>query len=240
MKISVIIPTLNEEPRIGNLLTDLQNQTVKPFEVIVIDARSEDKTKEVVSTFSGVQFYQMHKGVGYQRQAGGEKAKGELLVFLDADTRIDTDFLEQVGQLVQKYKLSIACPRYNPDSGIWYMEWIYTGFNRLFKLFERLSPSGAGSCIITTKKVFHELGGFEGSLQFDDIAYIRKAGRRYGFKQLPIDIQVSDRRFHEYGVGKMLFLYAILSVLFFFGQFRLSNHVNYTFGKYSKPYEKKI
>ncbi len=234
MNISVIIPTLNEEKRIGSLLQDLQKQSHLPHEIFVIDAFSEDRTKDIVSSFQEVLFHQMTPGVGFQRQKGGEMAKGEILVFLDADTRIDETLLEDVQKFFMADNLQVACPKYYPESGHMTMRLIYGAFNALFKVFEKVSPSGAGSCIITTKKAFTALGGFNGDLQFDDIAYIRKAGRKYGFKQLPLTVTVSDRRFHEYGVVKMLGLYAVLSVLFFFGLFKATNYVNYAFGKYKK------
>lgn len=234
MNISVIIPTLNEEKRIGRLLSSLEQQSMQPHEVFVIDATSEDATPEIVKTYPRVKLHQMGKGVGHQRQKGGELATGELLVFLDADTQLEKDFLLKVQKQFNSEEFQVACPRYIPDSGQKHMRYIYGFFNKLFWVFQKLSPSGAGSCVVTTKKAFTESGGFDGTLQFDDIAYIRKVGRTYGFKQLPIDILVSDRRFEEYGVLRMLGVYGILSILFFFGQFRLSNYVNYTFGKYKK------
>ena len=58
--LSIIVPTLNEEKHIPNLLNCLKNQTYKNFEIIVVDAHSNDKTKEVVKKF-GIDLYLTNK-----------------------------------------------------------------------------------------------------------------------------------------------------------------------------------
>ena len=91
----MIIPCLNEEKCIPLLLKDLKQQTIQDFEVFVVDGKSEDKTVEKAKKFSFVKVLSTDKrNVSFQRNLGAKSAKGEFLIFLDADTRIPPYFLE--------------------------------------------------------------------------------------------------------------------------------------------------
>ena len=99
MKVSVIIPTYNEEKVIGECLLSLSKQTVKDFEVIVVDDGSTDKTVEVLSQVSAIKcqvFQQDHKGPGVARNLGAKSAKGDILAFVDADMTFDPNFLQKL------------------------------------------------------------------------------------------------------------------------------------------------
>lgn len=97
MKISVIIPTYNEENVILECLRSLRGQTYSDFEVIVVDDGSLDKTLKVVSSFKSKYrleiLKQDHKGPGAARNLGASRARGEILVFVDADMTFDKRFL---------------------------------------------------------------------------------------------------------------------------------------------------
>ena len=95
---SIIIPTLNEEKFVGKLLLDLTKQKYKNFEVIVVDAYSEDKTLAEVQRFdSALTISKIIKiagrNVSKQRNKGAQSAKAPYLVFIDADARIRSSFL---------------------------------------------------------------------------------------------------------------------------------------------------
>ena len=101
MKISVIIPTYNEEKVIANCLKSLMGQTLNDFEIIVVDDGSSDKTKQVLRNFqfpvSNFQLLeQKHRGPGMARNLGAKQAKGEILVFVDADMTFDKNFLKNL------------------------------------------------------------------------------------------------------------------------------------------------
>lgn len=97
MKVSVIIPTYNEEKVIGNCISSLSSQTLKELEIIVVDDGSTDKTLEVVKGFKEVKiFTQGHRGAGAARNFGVKHARGEILVFVDADMTFDNEFLKKL------------------------------------------------------------------------------------------------------------------------------------------------
>lgn len=94
---TIVIPTLNEEIALPKLLTDLQNQIWKDFEVINVDGKSDDKTVQNAHRVArGLCFKTIpcaKRNVSIQRNCGGHTAKGEWIIFIDADTRLDPDFL---------------------------------------------------------------------------------------------------------------------------------------------------
>src|SRR6266702_7918120 len=93
MKVSIVIPTLNEEKYLPRLLMSIREQTVPPAEVIVADADSIDKTKQIAKSFGCI----VTKG-GYLptgRNNGAKLATSELILFLDADVMLPADFLQK-------------------------------------------------------------------------------------------------------------------------------------------------
>lgn len=99
--ISVIIPTYNEESVILDCLRSLDNQSIKGFEVIVVDDGSTDKTMHVLSDFRFKNkdlkiFKQEHRGPGEGRNLGAKHAKGDILVFVDSDMTFDKHFLKML------------------------------------------------------------------------------------------------------------------------------------------------
>ncbi len=232
-KISIIIPTLNEEKYLGNLLNDLKKQNCPPFEIIVVDGYSEDRTEKIAKK-NNVKFYKAKKSPAEQRTFGGKRSQGNYLVFLDADVRVEKNFLENVFKIITKSGLEIACPFYFPYKSVLLIDLIYVFFNAIFFILQNLLPSGAGSCIVVNKKLFSKVNGFDSSLTYDDIAFIRSASKLGSFQILPFKVFVSDRRFKKYGILKTFLQYILLSVFFILGKFKSANLINYKFGGYNE------
>ena len=109
MKISIIIPTYNEEAIIGKCLESLQEQTFGDFEIIVVDDGSTDSTLEKIKSLVTVHqspftnhrspitlLQQKHLGPGEARNLAAKHARGEILVFVDADMTFDKNFLRNL------------------------------------------------------------------------------------------------------------------------------------------------
>ncbi len=96
--ISVIIPAFNEEKYIGDCLRSvLQYKTANVVEVIVIDNASTDKTAQTATSFPGVRVVrESKKGLTAARQKGLDSASGELLAFIDADSRVPSDWFIKI------------------------------------------------------------------------------------------------------------------------------------------------
>jgi glycosyltransferase involved in cell wall biosynthesis len=230
--VSVVIPTLNEEGNLPELLKDLESQTLKPLEIIVIDGQSDDATYHLAKNHFLVRAYSHKRGVGRQRTLGGFLARGEFIFFLDADVRLGKEFVEAVVRKMEKNQLDVACPWYRPAPGSVAIHLVYLTFNSIFFLGQKIFPSGAGSCIVVRKSMFEQTYGFDHTFKFDDIEFVRRASRKFRFGMLAKQVRVSDRRFREHGVGKMTVLYSLMSIFFLFGWFSPTNLVKYEFGKY--------
>ncbi|KKR34154.1 MAG: Glycosyltransferase, probably involved in cell wall biogenesis [Candidatus Gottesmanbacteria bacterium GW2011_GWA2_41_12] len=95
MLISVVIPAYNEEKYIKETLLSLKNQSAHgfDFEIIVVDSSSTDKTAEI-ATEMGAGIISVPKiNPGFARQKGVEKAKGEIIACIDADSSADSKWL---------------------------------------------------------------------------------------------------------------------------------------------------
>jgi len=107
--ISVIIPVFNEQNTISACLTTLLSQSLKPLEIILIDDRSTDKSIVKIKQFTKKHSFiklltQSHQGPAIARNLGAKKAKGDILVFVDADMEFDKDFLKDLTKLIISQK----------------------------------------------------------------------------------------------------------------------------------------
>ena len=86
MKISIIIPTYNEEEYLPKLLESIKSQDFTDYEVIVADAQSDDNTREIAKEYGCIVVEGGLPGPG--RNRGAEVAQGEILLFLDSDLEL--------------------------------------------------------------------------------------------------------------------------------------------------------
>lgn len=178
---SVIIPTLNEEHYLPLLLSDLASQTLKGFEVIVVDGKSEDKTKELALKFQEkfpLSFLEVDKrNVSYQRNTGGKAAKGVTLVFLDADTRIPKDFIKHAADLVKKKNHQLVLPSIQWDDKSRKGKILLSFVKSLIRASQVYGrPLATGGNFIIDKKLFETLKGFnENVVLSEDHDLVRRA-----------------------------------------------------------------
>ncbi len=103
---SIIIPTLNEDQYLPQLLSCLVNQTFKNFEVIHVDGNSSDKTVLLASKYASSLDLQSinveRRNVSFQRNYGGKKAQASWLIFMDADNKLPDCFLQDVKNQIRK------------------------------------------------------------------------------------------------------------------------------------------
>jgi len=230
---SVVIPALNEERHLGQLLSDIQRQSHKPDEVTVVDAGSTDATVSIAEQSQAMVLHG-EPPVARGRNLGGYAATGEIIFFLDADTRLPRTFLEEFVCEVERRRLDIACPRYLPHDSTPAIRAIHAFWNAVLKASESTLPSGAGHCIALRRKLFGEGRGFDPSLKFDDIELVRRLskGRRFGI--VGASAFVSDRRYREGGTLRTFLLHLLMAPAFALGRFEWANRVAYEFGDHDQ------
>jgi glycosyltransferase involved in cell wall biosynthesis len=231
---TVVIPVLNEERYLGRLLSDIRRQSLRPEEIIVVDAGSNDATVRVAERSPATRVLHGEPPVACGRNLGGYSAKGDLIFFLDADTRLPQNFFEDFVGGFERRGLDIACPRYLPYDSTLAIRAIHAFWNVLLRVFERTFPSGAGHCIALRGDLFRESRGFDPSLKFDDIELVRRLskGARFGF--VGTNVFVSDRRYREVGILRTFLSHLLMSPAFALGKFEWANHVSYEFGEHDR------
>ena len=105
---SIIIPLYNKERQIVRTLDSVLAQTVSDYEVIVVDDGSRDNGSEIVKDYSTKDsrvryIYKENGGVSSARNRGIKEAKGEWILFLDADDVLESDALSVFVGMFQKY-----------------------------------------------------------------------------------------------------------------------------------------
>jgi glycosyltransferase involved in cell wall biosynthesis len=232
VRLSVVIPALNEERHLGELLWDIRRQSQRPDEVIVVDAGSRDATVRIAK-LSCTAVLHGEPPVARGRNLGGYAATGDLIFFLDADTRLPQTFFEDFLCEVGRRRLDIACPRYLPYDSTPTIRAIHAFWNVVLKASERTLPSGAGHCIALRRELFRESSGFDPSLKFDDIELVRRLakGRRFGL--VGASALVSDRRYREEGILRTFLSHLLMAPAFALGKFEWANRVAYEFGDHA-------
>jgi glycosyltransferase involved in cell wall biosynthesis len=112
---SIVIPTLNEERYLPQLLLDLSRQTFRNFEVTIVDARSEDQTvlkaRQFQNRFERFRILESDKSnVSHQRNLGSQTARTDWLIFFDADNRLPRDFLHEIRARIEAGNISRCLP----------------------------------------------------------------------------------------------------------------------------------
>ena len=216
---SIIIPTLNEEKFLPKLLNDLKKQREKDFEVIIVDANSEDKTKEIAKSYKrdfndNLKIFNVEeKNVSYQRNFGAKVAKGVYLIFLDADGRVSPSFLSVIKKEINKEKRLIFIPKMLPQSRNPQDKLMFNLANLLIETSQLIGkPFCSGGFVIFQKDFFHFIGEFNEKLFLAEDHEIIQRARKFGVIAKFLRrarIKFSLRRMEKEGRLKILLKYLI-------------------------------
>lgn len=168
-KISIVIPTLNEERFLPKILTDLTKQTAKDFDVTIVDGASSDKTIEVTKPFKRflpLQVYQVRKrNVSFQRNFGAKKTHGEYLLFLDADSRITRSFIRNLLVAIERTQGKLFLPYIISEKKKATHKIMFKLANFIVKTSHTIGkPFSSGGSFLIEKQLFHFMGGFDEKL----------------------------------------------------------------------------
>jgi len=235
MKLSIIIPTYNEEEYLPALLESIREQDFTDYEVIVADADSEDNTRKIAEEYGCRVVEGGMPAVG--RNRGAEVARGEILIFLDADLVLTEGYLRDAVEEFESENLGIAITQMIPLSTRRRDKILHEFANRFMILVESIKPHGAGCYGILARKELHErVGGFDESLDFgEDTDYIERIGKISRFRVLRKPrVLVSIRRLEKEGLRNLAFKYTKSTIYDFMGKKVSAGDLKYEFGHSKK------
>lgn len=228
--ISIIIPTLNEERELARTLENLKEPLERgDIEVIVSDGRSKDRTVEIARRYgSRVVVYEGEKRqtIAEGRNLGAAQARGEYLLFIDADVCIP-DPVRALRDVVAEFERDprlvgvTVFVRVRPEDAtlsdrliFGFMNYFVLAMNNLFRF-----GGGPGEFLFVREVAFRSVSGFRGDLavaeDYDLFRRLKRVGRLMTYSRLTV--LHSGRRAHKTGWPKLLFLWAVnnISVLLF-------------------------
>ena len=188
MKYSIIVPVFNRPDEVRELLGSLAGQTLKDFEVIIVEDGSKTPCKDVCDEFAGIldlhYYYKDNSGPGQSRNYGAERAQGEWLIVLDSDVVLPEGYLAAVNEALSSRLSSLpSCDAWGgPDSAhpdftpvqkaiSYSMTSFFTtggirgGKTKMDKFFPRSYNMGV------RREVWNELGGFSKMRFGEDIDF---------------------------------------------------------------------
>jgi glycosyltransferase involved in cell wall biosynthesis len=198
--LSIVIPTFNEEESLPRLLASLKAQEFRDFEVVVADAKSADRTREIALAAGARVVDGGMPGAG--RNRGAAVARGEAVLFLDADVVLPSPaFLRTAMAEFRRRKLGTATCRVDALSSRPVDKLFHGAFNAFMLVTERLAPHAPGFCIFARKDVHDAIRGFDEDIRLaEDHDYVTRAARagmgRFGVLRgcrIPVSVRRFDR-----------------------------------------------
>ncbi len=216
MRLSVIIPVLNEACQLEALLQSLQPLRRQGGELIVVDGGSCDQSLSIAQTCAD-QTLVAKQGRALQMNAGAAVARGNVLLFLHADTRLPGSAIRDIDN-ARQYCLSPALFWGRFDVQISNRRWIYQIIESMMNLRSRLTAIATGDqAIFIDTTLFHQLGGYPEIELMEDIALCRILRKQASPVCLSARVQTSSRRWEQYGVVKTVLLMWKLRLLYRIG-----------------------
>lgn len=205
--VSVIVTTRNEQSVIERLLSSCGKQTYRHREIIVVDNKSTDKTVEIAKKFTR-KIYNFGPERSAQRNFGAKKAKGEYLLFIDADMELSDNVIEECVQEISKDKKigAITIPETSQYRNFWEK---VKAFERSF--YNQTGDETTDAARFFDKKIFGEVGGYDATLtgpeDWDLSDTIRKLGYKIG--RISATIFHRERVSSLFDLAKKKFYYAL-------------------------------
>ncbi len=225
MKISVIIPTLNEVKNINRLLPHLHNcRNTTLHEILIVDGGSQDGTLEKAGQLGVRVLRSPKKGRAVQMNYAATQATGDVLYFVHADVHPPLSCFCDIRDAVIK-GFDLGCFTYRFDDDDFKLK-----INALFTRIDGRWNGGGDQTLFVKRSVFEELGGFKDHyIIMEDFDFVQRAREKYTFKIIRNEAIVSARKYNENG-----WLRVQLANIIVFSMFRL----NYSQQTMAKTYRR--
>ncbi len=219
MRFSFIIPTKNEGKYLEECLLSIKNQSLKNYEIIVVDTNSTDRTKAIARKYGTRVINEPRTGPGIARNTGAKVARGAILVFCDADVHFDHYFLEKLEEKFRKEKDIGGCifRLRTYDARKKSHEVAYKYVNSVVEFMNKIGIAiTAGSCFAFRRDVFFKAGSFNERFltnEDHDLAQRVSKIKRFMFFN-DIVIETSSRRIKKFGLLRSLKIYVKSTLIY--------------------------
>ncbi|MFC2143577.1 glycosyltransferase [Candidatus Aenigmatarchaeota archaeon] len=228
IKISIVIPTLNEEKYLGSTLFHLKPQN--PYEIIVADSKSEDKTRNVAKKYGARVVTAKRGAASFGRNAGGKAAKGDVILFLDADSIVYPNMLDTVKKDFSDQKVSGWTCKIYGFSPSWREQVLYNTSNNIVEFLTRYlkKPHAPGIVIGVRKDIFNKVNGFDEKLKvMEDHDFALKVGKHGKFLfSRDTCVFTSTRRMEKWGGWGLIKKYSRIYLKYFTSKKNLKNNID--------------
>ncbi|HVE48873.1 MAG TPA: glycosyltransferase [Casimicrobiaceae bacterium] len=201
--ISFVVPAHNEERLLGATLDSIHGaaQTAgEPYEIVVADDASTDRTAQLAQEHGAIVVSVAYRQISATRNAGARAARGGMLMFVDADTRVNPRVVtEAVRAMRQGAMGGGAAIRFDGVVPL------YARLLLPVLVFSfRLSRIAAGCFIFCTREAFATVGGFDETYYGAEEIVMSKALRSYGtFVILDVPVVTSGRKLRTYSATEL-------------------------------------
>jgi rSAM/selenodomain-associated transferase 2 len=220
MRISVIIPTLNEEKSIARTVAALRS--LKIDELLIVDGGSTDRTIEICNGLEA-DVLSSTRGRSAQMNLGAKQATGDVLLFLHADTRLPPSALDDIRAAMNDRR----CPGGRFDVKLDGDHWMLKVIGAMISLRSRVTKIATGDqAIFVRRDVFEAIGGYPEIPLMEDVAFSRALRRMGRVACLHSRVITSARRWEAEGVWRTILKMWTLKSLYLLGvsPFRLKRY----------------
>lgn len=217
VKVSIIIPTMNEEESIGNVLDEVHD-AMKHFnyEILIVDTNSKDRTVEIAKEKGARVINEPRRGYGRAYKTGFENANGDLIVTLDADCTYPACDIPKFIELLEKEQIDfITCDRLSAlEKGVMssqhkFGNWVLsTATNLLFRMKIKDSQNGMW---IFRREILDEIELISDGMPFSEEIKIEAWKKGFKVKEVPIKYRLrkGEKKLSSWrdGIKNLIFLF---------------------------------
>lgn len=209
--ISVIIPVLNEADILEASFRELLRHGDR-IEIIAVDGGSSDETLNMVQNFPEVTLVTSPKGRGAQMNEGAKFAKGDILLFLHADTFLPPSSISMIEEVMKDPAVKAGCFRLVFDCKSPALKF-FSLMSRINHVFFTYGDQG----LFVRRNTFKMIGGFKHLPIMEDVEIQKRLRKEGKFVKLRQPVVTSARRFMKKGPVRQLVLVTILVTFYHLG-----------------------
>lgn len=192
--LSFIVPAHNEQAWLGQCLSAIEKAMgliEEMHEVIVVDDASTDATASIGREHGARVIRVEHRQISATRNAGAKEARGDVLVFVDADTLLTVEVIRSVLRAVSDGAAGGGCvPQFEGRLPLWFR----VMYPLMVFAMRRLLHATGGACLFCTREGFNATGGFsEAHYAAEEDVWIRALKRHGDFVVLAEPVVTSGR-----------------------------------------------